>query len=56
MFEVAIGMNGAVWLSARSPRETVLVRSALLNAAHMDDAHALALVEKLAEHLGDRRN
>lgn len=48
-------MNGAVWLSARSIQEAVMIRSALLNAAHMDDYHSLALAEKLAEHCGKGR-
>jgi exosome complex RNA-binding protein Rrp4 len=50
-FEVAIGMNGAVWLrsGSNSAVEAVVIRNALLSAVSLDDAQTLALVEELVK-------
>lgn len=46
-FEIAIGMNGGVWVRAEGIKDTVVIRNALLNAQSLDDAHTEAMVEKL---------
>lgn len=47
-FEVAIGMNGAIWFKANSPAETIIIRNCILNAQSMDDPTTIeAMVEVL---------
>lgn len=46
-FEVAVGMNGAVWLRASTTMHTILVRNAILNADKLDEG----LHEGMVEHL-----
>lgn len=49
-FEIAVGVNGAVWLrNTGSPAELVAIRSALMESAHLDDAQAALLVEQLVQ-------
>lgn len=51
-FEIAVGVNGAVWLrNTGSPAELVAIRSALMESAHIDDAQAALLVEQLAQRV-----
>ena len=48
-FEIAVGMNGAVWLKAAVPAEAVVLRNALLNAQGMSSAaETEAMVDLLA--------
>ena len=53
-FEVAIGMNGCVWLRAASPLEMIILRNAIVNAEAMDDASVTALVAVLLQRLQKR--
>jgi exosome complex component RRP40 len=46
-YEVAVGMNGVVWFSASGPRETVVIRNALLSAKSLSDPEMLALIDAL---------
>ncbi len=48
-FEVAVGLNGAVWVDAPSPGIIVLVAHALVNTAGMSDAQSTALVQQLLD-------
>lgn len=48
IFEIAVGMNGVIWINAAELRTMVLIRNAFLNASSLDDYHMLALIEKLA--------
>jgi exosome complex RNA-binding protein Rrp4 len=50
-YEVAIGMNGAVWLRASGNRavDMVVIRNALLSAETLDAAQTVALVEELVK-------
>lgn len=48
VFEVAVGMNGAVWLrSTGGALETTLIRNAILNAEGLTDVQAEVMVEQL---------
>jgi exosome complex component RRP40 len=48
VFEVAVGMNGAVWFRASGGAlETILIRNAILNAEPLTDLQAEAMVEQL---------
>lgn len=42
-FEVAVGVNGLVWVAAASSRHTVAVTAAIEKAEHLDDAQCRAL-------------
>lgn len=60
-FEVAIGINGAVWLRAanNSTVDAIVIRNAILQAEELDDAQLVALVEELvkrAKHVGRPAN
>ena len=51
-FEVAIGMNGAVWLRAANNNvvEAIVIRNSILHAEHLDDdAQVIAIVEELVK-------
>ncbi|KAJ9071479.1 hypothetical protein DSO57_1036532 [Entomophthora muscae] len=37
-FEIAIGLNGCVWVSGKNTKETILVRNAILNSEFLTDA------------------
>jgi exosome complex component RRP40 len=51
-FEVAIGLNGWVWVQAGSPLHTIIVSNVLLRAEHMTDAECEQLVRKLVATAG----
>lgn len=48
-YEVAVGMNGATWLQAASPIESVVIRNAILNAQLLNDLETEAMVDLLAQ-------
>eukprot|EP00761_Pharyngomonas_kirbyi_P004929 gb/GECH01004934.1/.p1 GENE.gb/GECH01004934.1/~~gb/GECH01004934.1/.p1 ORF type:complete len:250 (+),score=50.58 gb/GECH01004934.1/:1-750(+) len=48
-FEIAVGMNGKVWINAKKPLEIVLITNAILNSEHMSDKHVKVMVKKLLE-------
>lgn len=47
-FEVAVGVNGAIWFRGVSDVETVVIRNAILNSELLDEAQTIAMVDKLA--------
>lgn len=48
VFEVAVGINGCVWLRAPGGNlEMVLIRNAILNSETLDDVQIEAMVEQL---------
>lgn len=53
-FEVAIGMNGGIWLKAASPIEMIIIRNALLNSEGLDNIAATACIEVLLSRLGKK--
>ena len=48
-FEVAVGMNGRVWLRARSVRETMLLAQAVTSAEYMTAEEIAMMCDKLAD-------
>ncbi|KAJ2160506.1 exosome non-catalytic core subunit rrp40 [Coemansia sp. RSA 552] len=46
-FEVAVGVNGRVWLDAESPQKTVLVANAIRNSEFLDAAQCRQMVREL---------
>jgi len=53
-FEVAIGMNGCVWLKAATPLEMIILRNAIVSSEAMDDTSVTALVSVLLQRLAKR--
>ena len=48
-YEVAVGMNGVVWLRGENPVQMIVIRNALLNSEHLSsDVQITAMVDKLA--------
>ena len=47
-FEVAVGMNGRVWVRARSVRETVCLAQAIECSEHMTQGEVRAMADRLA--------
>ena len=50
-FEVAVGMNGRVWLRGRSVKETISLANAIECAEYMNNDEIKAMVGKLADAL-----
>jgi exosome complex component RRP40 len=48
-YEVAVGMNGAVWIRAPDIITTIIIRNALLNSEFLDDHQIEAMVDELAK-------
>ena len=53
-YEVAVGMNGAVWFKAADALELVLIRNIILNAVMLDDVQTEAMVDALAARVRRR--
>ncbi len=48
-FELAIGMNGRVWVNAHSPIHIILISNAILNSERMTNSVIQMMVQKLFE-------
>lgn len=49
VYEVTIGMNGAIWIRSQSHLDHVIIRNAIINAEFLDDIQCEAMVESLIE-------
>ncbi len=47
-FEVAVGVNGAVWFRGVTDVETIVIRNAILNSEYLEEVQTIAMVDKLA--------
>ena len=50
-FEIAIGMNGRIWVRAPMPKETICIANAIWAAEHMNNEEIKSLVGRLADAL-----
>lgn len=50
-YEVAVGMNGLIWIQSGSVKESVIVRNAILNSVELDEIQTEAMVDVLLETL-----
>jgi exosome complex component RRP40 len=50
-YEIAVGVNGRVWIKTRSVVETIVVTNAILNAEFLDDDKVKRMVEHLVSRL-----
>ena len=49
-YEIAVGMNGKVWVNAASKNHVILISNAIINSENMNDNQVQAMVTKLAPH------
>lgn len=52
-FEVAVGMNGRLWVNSPDATTTVLVTNALLNSELLTEGQSVAMAEKLLQRVKD---
>ncbi|XVF60122.1 hypothetical protein PTKIN_Ptkin08bG0018300 [Pterospermum kingtungense] len=50
-FEIAVGLNGRVWVNAASPDTTVLVANAIMNSESLSEAQQIIMVENLLKSI-----
>jgi len=50
-FEIAVGLNGRVWVNGRSTNETLSLAHAISGAEFMDKQQIKAMVRKLSDCL-----
>lgn len=50
-FEIAIGLNGRVWVNASSPDVVILVSNAIMNSEFLSGAQQKIMVEKLLQRV-----
>ncbi|KAL9284920.1 hypothetical protein ACSQ67_024706 [Phaseolus vulgaris] len=50
-FEIAVGLNGRVWVNAASPQTTITVANAIMNSETLSDAQQRIMVEKLLKRI-----
>ena len=50
-FEIAIGMNGRIWVRASTTKETIGIANAIWAAEHMTNAEITVMISKLADAL-----
>ncbi|KAL9673843.1 hypothetical protein QQ045_030105 [Rhodiola kirilowii] len=48
-FEIAVGLNGRVWVNATSPSTVILVANAIMNSEALSGAQQRIMVEKLLQ-------
>ncbi|KNC51003.1 exosome complex component rrp40 [Thecamonas trahens ATCC 50062] len=51
-FEVALGLNGRVWIDSASPLHTIVIANAILNSEFLTDAEVTVMVNRLLAKLG----
>ncbi|KAK0587205.1 hypothetical protein LWI29_019102 [Acer saccharum] len=50
-FEIAVGLNGRVWLNADSPSTVVVVSNAIMNSESLSEVQQKIMVEKLLQRI-----
>ena len=46
-FEIAVGMNGRLWIKSPQPSDTIIVANAILASEYMSDKQIKRMVERL---------
>jgi len=46
-YEIAVGINGRIWVNAASPVDTILISNAILNSEHMTKSQMQSMVAKM---------
>ncbi|XP_027362364.1 putative exosome complex component rrp40 [Abrus precatorius] len=50
-FEIAVGLNGRVWVNASSPSTTIIVANAIMNSEALSGVQQRIMVEKLLQRI-----
>ncbi|KAK7377938.1 hypothetical protein VNO80_03373 [Phaseolus coccineus] len=50
-FEIAVGLNGRVWVNATSPQTIIIVANVIMNSETLSDAQQRIMVEKLLKRI-----
>ncbi|KAI4328503.1 hypothetical protein L6164_020854 [Bauhinia variegata] len=50
-FEIAVGLNGRVWVNAASPSTTIIVANAIMNSESLSGVQQRLMVEKLLQKI-----
>lgn len=50
-FELAIGLNGRVWINSAAPLHTILIANAIINSEGRSKEHVTAMVQKIMQAL-----
>ncbi len=48
-FEIAIGLNGVVWVHSKNPKNTTILANAILNSENMSESEMKVMVKQLVE-------
>jgi len=51
-FEIAVGLNGRVWVHSASRKHTVIISNAIINSENMTDDQTRMMTNKLKSYLG----
>ena len=46
-YEIAVGLNGRVWINGRSTKETIAIANAISSAEYMDQKQFKTMINKL---------
>ncbi|OAO98109.1 hypothetical protein AXX17_AT4G36850 [Arabidopsis thaliana] len=52
-FEIAVGLNGRVWVNATAPRIVIIVANAIMNSESLSGTQQRIMVEKLLAIISD---
>ncbi|EOA17476.1 hypothetical protein CARUB_v10005803mg [Capsella rubella] len=52
-FEIAVGLNGRVWVNAVDPRTVIIVANAMMNSEFLSGTQQRIMVEKLLAKISD---
>lgn len=52
-FEIAVGMNGKVWVHSTSKKYTILIANAILNSEFLKINQIHAMVSKISSHFSE---
>ncbi|XP_054775800.1 uncharacterized protein LOC129284367 [Prosopis cineraria] len=50
-FEIAVGLNGRVWVNAESPSTTIIVANAIMNSESLSGVQQRIMVDKLLQRI-----
>eukprot|EP00058_Branchiostoma_floridae_P017148 XP_002602636.1 hypothetical protein BRAFLDRAFT_123025 [Branchiostoma floridae] len=50
-FETAVGMNGRIWVKAKTPKDTIVVANAIASSEHMTNAQIRTMIRQLLDKL-----
>lgn len=51
-FEIAVGLNGRVWIKGKTNRDTILVANAILNSEFMSKPQIKSMIDTLLKKIG----